>query len=249
LNVVFQKIRKFVSHILSPGFIAATATACLAIFFTIYNYHDYESPRSKADKSDMPVLKQVKSVPGRRPAKPVPASEELSDKEPLAQETGGAGVIPAKPMVSVIETEPGETSPDREKDYTHKEKTDPFVPLFKAEKPPAKTALEKRGKEAGEVKKGKGKKERKKRIPRTPLEKVDLSQLKLVAILRSESGNRALMQDASGKGYVVKKGTYIGIHGGKVAEIFEDRVIIEEEVKDASGKIVISRKELKLQKP
>ena len=42
------------------------------------------------------------------------------------------------------------------------------------------------------------------RVPRTPLERIDLSQLKLVAIIVSKSGNTALLEDATGKGYVIK---------------------------------------------
>jgi type IV pilus assembly protein PilP len=88
----------------------------------------------------------------------------------------------------------------------------------------------------------------KKRVPRTPLEKLDLSQLKLVAIMRSPSGNKALLEDASGKGYVISKGSYIGTNAGKVVEIEKDRVIIAEEVEDVMGNVTIQRKELKLNK-
>ncbi len=83
----------------------------------------------------------------------------------------------------------------------------------------------------------------------TPLEKLDLSQLKLVAILRAQSGNRALVEEDSGKGYVIKKGTYIGTHSGKVAKILSDRIIVEEEVEDIYGKISVRKKEIKLKPP
>ncbi|MBW2742583.1 MAG: hypothetical protein JRE64_28070, partial [Deltaproteobacteria bacterium] len=43
-----------------------------------------------------------------------------------------------------------------------------------------------------------GKKE--KRIPLTPIEKVDLSQLNLVGIIFAPGGNKALVEDASGRG-------------------------------------------------
>ena len=101
--------------------------------------------------------------------------------------------------------------------YNPEGKIDPFVPLFK-EKPA--TAVE----SAKTVKKGKWKI----CIPFTPLQKIDLSQLKLVGIIRSASGNKALVEEASGKGYVIKKGTYIGISCGTVGEILKDRVIIDE---------------------
>jgi len=83
----------------------------------------------------------------------------------------------------------------------------------------------------------------------TPLEKYDLSQLKLTGIIHSPSGDRALVEESSGRGYVVTIGTYIGIHSGKVSEIAFDRIIIEEEGEDSLGKISILKKELLLQKP
>jgi Tfp pilus assembly protein PilP len=110
-------------------------------------------------------------------------------------------------------------------------KTDPFEPLFK-EKPV--TVI---------------KKKRKKRIPRTPLERIDLSQLKLVAIVLSSSGNMALVEESSGKGYVIKKGTYIGTNAGKVVNIKKEKVIVEEEFEDVFGKVNTRQRDIKLPKP
>ncbi len=121
--------------------------------------------------------------------------------------------------------------------YDPTNKLDPFMPLFKDEPEKSEPAA------------GVEKKERKKRIPRTPLERIDLSQLQLVGVIRAESGDKGLVQEASGKGYIVSSGTYIGTGGGKVIEILPDRVIIEEEVEDVLGKLGIQKRELKLQKP
>ncbi len=98
--------------------------------------------------------------------------------------------------------------------YNPEGKIDPFAPLFREEKPAAVKT----------VKKGKGKI----CIPLTPLQRSDLSQLKLVGIIRSASGNKAMVEEASGKGYVIKKGTYIGINCGTVREILKDRVFVDE---------------------
>lgn len=110
-------------------------------------------------------------------------------------------------------------------------KIDPFEPLFK-ERPVS-------------IKK----KKRKKRVPRTPLERIDLSQLKLVGIILATGGNRALVEEASGKGYVIKKGTYIGTNSGKVVKIIKEKVLVEEEFEDVFGKIKIRQREIKLPKP
>ena len=91
-------------------------------------------------------------------------------------------------------------------------------------------------------------KNRKKWGPRTPLERLDISQLKLVGIILSAKGNKAMVEDASGQGYVMEKGTYVGRNSGKVVEIMKEKVIIEEKLENAYGKIVIFTRELKLNK-
>ena len=117
--------------------------------------------------------------------------------------------------------------------YNPEGKLDPFEPLFKKER----------------VSLAVGKKKIKRRKPLTPLERVNLSQLTLVGIICSPSGNRALVQESTGKGYVVKKGTYIGTNSGKIVQILKDRIIIEEESENIYGKVSIIKKPLKLQKP
>jgi type IV pilus assembly protein PilP len=134
----------------------------------------------------------------------------------------------AKTSVTV-ETEPSEAIPL----YNPEGKLDPFEPLFRKEN----------------VSLNAEKRKIKRRTPLTPLEKVNLSQLTLVGIIRAPSGNRALVQEASGKGYIVKKGTYIGTQSGKVEKILEDRIIVEELGENIYGKQTVITKTLKLQKP
>jgi len=117
--------------------------------------------------------------------------------------------------------------------YNPEGKLDPFEPLFKKER----------------VSLAVGKKKIKRRKPLTPLERINLSQLTLVGIIRAPSSNRALVQESSGKGYVVKKGTYIGTNSGKIVQILKDRIIIEEESEDIYGKVSLIKKPIKLQKP
>lgn len=119
--------------------------------------------------------------------------------------------------------------------YDPKGRFDPFEPLFKEQK-----------NEQPSVKK---QSDREKRIPKTPLEKIALSQLKLSAIIRATSGNKALVVDATGKGYVVEKGTYIGLNSGRVIQIEPERIVIEEDIEDIMGELKIRNSELKLQKP
>lgn len=117
--------------------------------------------------------------------------------------------------------------------YNSKGKLDPFKPLIR-EKPVALPV--------------KHRKAVRRRLL-TPLEKLDLSQLKLVAILRAPSGNKALVEEDSGKGYIVKKGTYIGTNAGRVINILPNKIIVEEEVEDIYGKISVRKKEIELKPP
>lgn len=73
------------------------------------------------------------------------------------------------------------------------------------------------------------------RSPLTPLQKYDISQLKLVAIISAPEGNIALVEDVTGKGYFLKKGTWIGKNDGKVTKILKDKVVIEEAYQDIFG--------------
>ncbi len=66
-------------------------------------------------------------------------------------------------------------------------------------------------------------------VPRTPLQEYDLSQLKLTAIVwMGGDDSFAMVEDSAGKGFTLKKGTYIGKRGGKVKAVHLDRVVIEE---------------------
>jgi type IV pilus assembly protein PilP len=157
----------------------------------------------------------------------VPGASETSRKS--SDKKGADLVFPDMPG---LETEAKAVAA-----YDSKTRMDPFAPLFKEEpKKPKEAAASTR--------------------ILTPLEKVDLSQLKLVGIVRGGSSTRALVEESSGKGYIIKKGTLIGIHSGKVSDILEDKVVIEEEHEDYVGNeidgwtrnITVRKREMKLQK-
>jgi type IV pilus assembly protein PilP len=117
--------------------------------------------------------------------------------------------------------------------YNAQGRIDPFEPLFKKKRGEAKVWRPKRGQ----------------RVPRTPLERIDLGQLKLVAIVEARSGNKAMVEESSGKGYVIEKGTYIGTNAGKVVSIDMNRVLVKEEFEDNMGNVKVRDTELKLLKP
>jgi type IV pilus assembly protein PilP len=79
------------------------------------------------------------------------------------------------------------------------------------------------------------------KVPLTPLQEYDISQLKLTGIITGtgeEGENRAMVADPTGKGFILKKGTLIGRNFGRVERIEEKVVIIIEDVQDFLGNII-----------
>jgi type IV pilus assembly protein PilP len=83
----------------------------------------------------------------------------------------------------------------------------------------------------------------------TLLEKFDLSQLKLTAVLRTPKSAVAIVEETSGRGFVVKTGTRIGLNSGRVVDILMDRIIIQETEEVIAGKKLYVTREMKLNKP
>jgi len=85
--------------------------------------------------------------------------------------------------------------------------------------------------------------------PLTPLQRYEISQLKLVAIISAPDGNMALVEDSAGKGFFLKKGTLVGKNDGKVTKILKDRVILEELYLDVYGQTKNQEVTLNLRQP
>jgi len=82
----------------------------------------------------------------------------------------------------------------------------------------------------------------------TPLEKIGLDQIRLVAVVIMEKMQIAMVEEASGKGYEVGIGTYIGKNQGKVSAIKDSSIVITEMVRDFKGKLKERVQEIKLHK-
>lgn len=117
--------------------------------------------------------------------------------------------------------------------YNPDKQSDPFLPLFKEETETSQAAAEQNI--PGRIK--------------GPLEKMSLNQLKLVAIVRAPSGDRALVEDRTGKGYILKKGAYIGPNSGVVTQITQNSILIKETSKNLAGETVSQDIKLTLRKP
>lgn len=82
----------------------------------------------------------------------------------------------------------------------------------------------------------------------TPLEKVALSQIRLVAVIEMKNQRIAMVQEANGKGYEVSIGTYIGKQRGRITQIKPSSIVVTEPVRDYKGKLSERVRELKLHK-
>ena len=74
--------------------------------------------------------------------------------------------------------------------------------------------------------------------PFGPLERFDLSALKLVGIVWGELGRKALIKAPDGKSYFATLETYMGKYSGKVIAIENDHLVIEEQYMNIEDKIV-----------
>jgi Tfp pilus assembly protein PilP len=240
-----QTVRKKITAKAETGPPAATAVAATPA-----------QPAPAAAAAEKPVLAQV-AQPQTPPSVPVPPAEPKEPPPtqapaaplPLSQAATATGAPPptgVKPFTpDGNPQQSGMAAADSQiaallnikapPPYNPKGKVDPFAPLLRDES--AAAAMAKLT--------VKGDPNR----PKTPLEKIDLGQLKLVAIITALGGNRALMEESSGKGYIIKEGTYIGLNSGKVVGIKADKVLVEEEFEDIYGKSITQKKEITLPKP
>jgi type IV pilus assembly protein PilP len=172
------------------------------------------------EQSQAPVISKKISAP----SKPAPSKKSDDTKTDTSAKT--AESTRSEKQVAALE----------KRIYDPKKQLNPFIPLFRDDDKQIS---------ADQTDKSK----RKKRVPQTPLEKISLNQLKLVAIIRTSSGNRALVEDNTGKGFIIKNGTYIGLNSGIVTQINASSIIVEEEIENLMGELILQNTEIKLQKP
>ena len=173
-------------------------------------------------------------TPNVKEASPVKTPSLAPSTE--SQKSSAETETTAKPPVKTFDTQ--SLIPDLALGYDPRGRIDPFIPLVRDE--PVKVEKKELIDAKGEIREVRTK---------TPLEKIELSQLKLSAIILAASGNKALVEESTGKGYIITKGTYIGRNEGKVLRILKDKVVVEELVENIEGKMTTHEKEIKLPKP
>lgn len=115
--------------------------------------------------------------------------------------------------------------------YNFQGKIDPFTPLIQEKPQEIKHVVDNKPK----------------RIL-TPLEKIELSQIRLVAVIIMKNKQIAMVEEASGKGYEVGIGTYIGKNQGRISEIRKSSIVVKELIRDYKGRLKEHVQEIKLHK-
>ncbi len=117
-------------------------------------------------------------------------------------------------------------------EYILENRGDPFVP-FLSEKAATSTV------DMNEIIDSSG--------PLTGMQLFEPGQLTLVALLKKDRGDVAMVEDFTGKGYILLEGTKIG-RRGVVKDIAPNTVIIEETAVTRAGKEIITRFVMTLKK-
>ncbi len=73
---------------------------------------------------------------------------------------------------------------------------------------------------------------------RETLEAYDLEALKLVAIFSMGGERVAMIEDTISKGYIVRRGNYMGKNSGKIEKIDDNTVFLVEQVLNPAGDII-----------
>lgn len=124
------------------------------------------------------------------------------------------------------EKKAGNSENKREYSYNPNGKIDPFLPLVTSSPTQETPTAEKK---------------EKKEVPLTPLQKLDVDDFNLVAVIASDSQAKALLEDPAVNGFIVKEGMLIGKNGGVIKKILPNSMLVEEQTVDDQGK-----KELKI---
>lgn len=73
---------------------------------------------------------------------------------------------------------------------------------------------------------------------RENLENYDLSTLRLVAIFSMGGERVAMVQDTSAKGFIVRRGNYLGKNNGKIEKITDETLFLVEQVLNPAGEVI-----------
>lgn len=188
------------------------------------------SPSTETPSTEIPSTE----IPSPEIKEPVSKNPLLSSVQTGGGEQGlnppGAVTEEAAKREQVVAVDGNASVREMSVGYDPKERVDPFIPLLQ-EKEVVTPDMD----------------DKPKRML-TPLEKLSLSQIKLVAVIVMENRQLAMVEDATGKGYEVMIGTYMGKNSGQVSKINQSSLVVTEYVKDYKGIRQTQFQEIKLHK-
>jgi Tfp pilus assembly protein PilP len=187
----------------------------LSVFIVGFSLALFASPTGGTEQETLPSQKTKEAVEKFKKA-PAAAGRGLralkdAGQEKLAEIVGGGAPPIAKAPGDSLSLPTKKTEVDRPR-YSSAGRRDPFRPLTLRAKAPTRA-----------------------RENLSPLERYELGQLKLVAVIWDVKEPRAMVEDAAGLGYIVTRGTLIGPNEGKVKEIKPAEVVVEENYVDFYG--------------
>lgn len=121
-------------------------------------------------------------------------------------------------------TDTATVKPQNEFEYLLGDRKDPFVPFITEKATTRDANLDEIVDIEGEL---------------TGMQLFEPGQLNLVALMKSDDDDYAMVEDFTGKGYVITKGTLIGKRG-VVKEITPNQVVIEETAKTRAGQKIVT---------
>ncbi len=219
------------SHHLSTrnvrGFFAVVAVFCLAAWIATIS-----PAQGQGVSGPIPPPGPVEQAP---PAVDVaselpapPANPQILDGPALpakaAPTEGVAGITGAPESGSQVRKTPAAFLSDS---FTFVKAMDPFVPFISLD-PTLQVRVTEEGEEAPpEMER-----------PLTPLQKMTIAEIErgLKAISWGALGRRAVIEDATRKGFIVSVGTPAGERNGVVTQILNDRLVIQQEIWDKNLK-------------
>jgi type IV pilus assembly protein PilP len=123
-----------------------------------------------------------------------------------------------QPITQATPASVAEEKPQEAYSYNASGRRDPFAPIVVKEEKQAKAT------------------------DRPPLERFNLYDFNLTAVVWGGFGYNAMVEGPDGKGYLVRAGAVIGPNKGVVKKIMQDKMIVEEKFKNFSGET--ERKEI-----
>ncbi len=208
------------------------------VVFFLFACDDAPPPKKRTNSSVVQkrIVMPSKAAKAKIPAAPkikpdIPASQVIADKTAVPsvkskENPSDNSNLKEKPVLVA-----GPEAEQKSDHYNSKGKIDPFKPLIQ----------DRSEEEFSE------KPVRPKRIL-TPLEKIGLSQIRLVAVIQMKDKKIAMVEEANGKGYEVGIGTYIGKNQGRVSDITSSSILVKELIRDYRGRVKEKMKEIKLNK-